>query len=845
MSRVDRSLGFGAAAWVLATALLVISPISAPPVFAQNAPQVSQTSGMLDEVMVTARKVEENLMTVPLAITAFSAKDIESQGIKQLGDIMLMTPSFYFVNQTGSTGRNDRSSTALVFRGLYLGNNTGLNAGGQLFVDGAPVIGAQPPAIVDVARVEVLKGPQSAYFGRSTFVGAINFVTIEPGDEFKGKVSLEGASYGTRDASISVEGPLVAEKLTGRLTYRDSKVGGPYANNGVIGGRLGEQKTQSISGSLVYKPTDQLKIKAYVNAFKNDDGPPAGGALKSSEFNGRIAPDGTCVPFSQAPAGTAALGQTAGSRASFGYFCGTVPQADEYAAHVISGDYDTAAAATQNALFNPDPNWLVFDPSFRTKGGFSRKAFQADLRIDYEFADGYNLSALSAMHNDKTQTLIDLNTRDGHDRPNPLYALNPATRVPWQQFLLLSQGKLRDWSQEVRLTSPADQRLRWTVGANYLKAGSPGGTVYGESVVGPLFVASITRNDVETPAVFAAAYFDFTDALTLSVEGRYQWDKIKATPIVGGNGRVVTGAAANPLQATFKSFAPRISIDYEYAPNSTLYALFSRGYRPGGFNPSLATSSQATIDALRAIVPNAGVTYDQEQLDNLEVGVKSTWLNGRARTTLTLYKDKWLDGQVQNSIPVVVTGVANLFGITVNNGEAELKGVEFEAQLQATDHLRLSASFGLNKTEIKSYGLGDGNCADCNLIYGKFSGAIGRRLPTTPETAWSFSSDYSHKLREGVDWFGRLDFQRQGAKLTDFAGATQVGASNNLNARFGVRGEHVTAEVFGTNLTDNKVLQTALLGTDAFTFILQPTKSELRFSLPTPRVYGVRMTYSF
>ena len=103
----------------------------------------------LEEIVVTARKVEENLMEVPLAITAFSAEELESINMAELTDLQLFTPSLSLTNQQGGSGRNDRSSNALVFRDLYLNINVGINAGGLLFIDGAPVVGGYSPSIVD------------------------------------------------------------------------------------------------------------------------------------------------------------------------------------------------------------------------------------------------------------------------------------------------------------------------------------------------------------------------------------------------------------------------------------------------------------------------------------------------------------------------------------------------------------------------------------------------------------------------------------------------------------------------------------------------------------------------
>lgn len=818
------------------------------PGYAQGNKPAGDSAG-LEEITITARKVEENLMSVPIAITAFSAKDIESANIKQLNDVMLRTPSFNFVNQQGGSGRNDRSSNALVFRGLYLASNIGLNAGGSLFIDGAPVIGSQPPAINDVERIEVLKGPQSAYFGRSTFAGAINFVTRDPSTSFKGRLNAETSSWQSYDMSLSVEGSLT-DTLSGRITARSFDRGGQYTNFADPGGtKLGGQTTQSFSTTLVFKPSESLKIKAYVNAFRDNDGPPAQGALKAESFTGRVDANGNCIPFSQAPAGTAALGQTAASRASFGYVCGTLPKVEDLPKYIISGDWDTSPAATSAALFNPpNPAWAIFDTSFNKHGGLKREAFQADVRADYEFAGGYTFTSLTAAHNDKTMTLIDLNYRDGHDRKNSYYAIPTFTAktVPWAQFLLVSQVILRDWSQEFRITSPQEGKFRWTAGANFFDGHSPGGTVYGMSPIGPLFAAAITEQNVTTPAVFAAAYYDLSEQLTVSVEGRYQWDKLAQTPKVGTTGAIVTGAAAQELKATFKSFSPRVTVDYHLTPDTMLYALYSRGYKPGGFNAGLVTSSAATLDALRAAVPSAGLTYEEEQLDNREIGIKSTFLDGRARATLTYFDNQWKNGQVSNSVPVVVAGTANLIPLVINNGVADLKGVEFEGQLQATRNLKLSATMGYNKSKIVSYGLGAGQCIDCSYVFGTFAGAIGKNLPTAPKITYTLGAEYGDKINGDYDWFARADLMHQGEKYSDFTNVAVVGSQNTLNASIGLRSKNITLELFGKNLTDDSTMNAALLGVDAFTFLAQPpNKNELRFSPPLPRSFGVRLLYNF
>jgi iron complex outermembrane receptor protein len=792
------------------SAAALMSVTAAAPAFAQ-----------LEEIVVTARKIEENLMTVPIAITAFTNKDIEAIGMKQLTDVMLFTPSFHFVNQQGGSGRNDRTSNALVFRGLFLGNNLAQSAGGLLFIDGAPVINAQPPANTDIARIEVLKGPQSAYFGRSTFAGAINYVTSDPSDKFKGRITAEYSSFNSNEETLSVEGPVLQDKVLVRLSGRHFVRGGYYTNAAETSEKFGGQSTNSVSSNIVIKPSDALKIKGYINYFEDNDGPPAQGAIKQDQFN--------CN-----------LGGPAGSRASFGYFCGELPTVDRIPPANISGDY-TLNAYMQNVLFNPPARWTIFDPRFLQHGGMRRQGFQSDIKISYELANGYSIDSLTAYHRDKYQTILDLNYRDGRSLTNPLSAVIPGVRND-RNFTLVSQVQNRDWSQELRLTSDQKERFRFNAGFNYISYYSRGGTVYGNSEIGSLFAAAVTRTRTSTPAVFGGVNYDITPELTATAEARYQWDKIVQIPVVGANGQYVVGAPAKPLSATFKSFSPRVSLDYKYAPSSTVYALWSRGTRPGGFNSALATVDPLVIAALKAVVPTAGVTYLEEKLDNFEAGVKSTWLDGKARTTLAVYYDKWKNGQVTNNIPVTIPaiGVNNLFGVVVNNGVVDLKGFELEGQIQVTEKLKLSGNMALNDSSVKNY-----VCGDCNLVYGNFNLPKDPKLPTAPRWMWSLSAEYTDHLAGQYDWYSRVDYSHQGKNFADFSNVAWVGSADKVNLRVGVRDERLTIEAFVLNLTNDKTMLAGLIGIDVFTFLLPPQKNEIRYSLPIPRSWGLRASYNF
>ena len=467
--------------------------------------QVLHAQG-LEEIVVTARKKEENLLEVPVAITAFTADDIDARDFTQLEDIQKFTPGFSFTNMQGGSARNDRGTNSLRFRGLNLGFDSGVYAAGVTFIDGAPVLGGYNPSMTDVERVEVLKGPQSAYFGRSTFAGAINFVTKDPSDEFSGRVGASWEEFDSHDVSLSIEGP-IGETLAGRISFRDWEQGG-YIDNGTTGQKdyLGERTTQSIAGTLVWTPTDKLTVKAFVNLFEDEDDPGAQFALKDESYNGRGNPNGGCDALSD-PLPTifdtelqADRPATTLDRFTGGMVCGTLPSMSELDPTIFSVD-PTLDPATRQAIFDAPSFLTVFDPNWHDKPGLRREASQATLRIDYEFDNGYTFSSLSAYHDNKQMNIIDLNYRDFRDRstigaPNSTFPVpvDPFTfclirmgfdasrcNTSWKNTLNV-HGEDEDWSQEFRVTSPQDRRFRWSAGVNIFDAHQPGSSVYGQTV---------------------------------------------------------------------------------------------------------------------------------------------------------------------------------------------------------------------------------------------------------------------------------------------------------------------------------------------------------------------------
>ena len=275
----------------------------------------------LGDIVVTARKSNESILDVPLSVSAVTAEDIQKRGITSINDIARFTPSININNNAAS--RNDRSSQQLIIRGFTPSAFT--NPTASLFIDGVPVSSSSAITIISSPeRVEVLKGPQSAYFGRNTFAGAINVVNKTPGTEFAGAV---GGTLGTRDLYRlhgELEGPLVGDWLRFRMTGDRFNKDGSYKNRFNRSETLGDQRTDSATLTLYAEPTSSLKLKAFGLFSEDNDGPSAQALVSAVEVRDAA---GNIVAANQSnctlPGVTAA-----GAAHPNPWFCGVTPKID-------------------------------------------------------------------------------------------------------------------------------------------------------------------------------------------------------------------------------------------------------------------------------------------------------------------------------------------------------------------------------------------------------------------------------------------------------------------------------------------------------------------------------------
>ncbi len=276
----------------VAGAALIATTYDASPVFAQDL--------AIEEIIVTSRKREENLQQMPLTVTALTNDDILDRGVDNIVDLSDYTPGFY----TETVGA--RTSNP-YFRGLVVNTGQIDRQNSSVFVDGHFVLGtAATFGFNNIERVEVLKGPQSALFGRATFGGAVNFITKTPGDEVEVDVDIDIGEHHRYDTAVTVSGPLFgSSKVKGMLSARYYEFGGEWNNVATFenNATIGDEETKAISGKLLWEPTENLVVTVFGSYAEDDDGPPATTSLPETLDN--------CLFYSNNP--------------PLGYICGKLP----------------------------------------------------------------------------------------------------------------------------------------------------------------------------------------------------------------------------------------------------------------------------------------------------------------------------------------------------------------------------------------------------------------------------------------------------------------------------------------------------------------------------------------
>jgi iron complex outermembrane receptor protein len=803
--------------------------------FAQDSvPVVAEETDNQNDITVTARRRNESIVDVPLAITVVTASTLEKLDITSTEQLANFTPGLQFSDFTPGNSRNDRGGNRpIIFRGLNLARNGGVTGAGSMFLDGAAVIGNEIPAGMDIGAVEVLRGPQNVYFGRASMTGAISYRTKAIPDQWSYGLDMTGAERETYRVEASVAGPLVNGLLGVRVT------GLAEANDGFIvnaydpeGRRLGARSRKSVSGTLVFTPAEALEVKLYANYFHDED-----------------APSATVNIFPDSPTGTGVVtncirGVAAGTPLAppRPTICGEVPDrrlAIAYSRTVIPADH---AASTFSVPF-------LQGEGFKRKAGLQRNAFNSHGIVNLKLGDYLSLQSITGYHTNAVIQAV-----DGHAQP-----VQPGSTFSVLFFGL--SNKFNDFSQEFRLSSDPERMFSWTVGGTYVNAKNLSTATNTRTTntqptaanpnpvqtYVPLLL-NIGDDRAKTYGAFAGAYLKlFEDRFTISAEGRYQIDKRENSQIA-----FLTGARLNNVSGEFKSFNPRVSLDYDVGGNRKIYASFAQGSRPGGFNNGLLsyfdpTNSVYSNPALNfaavtaAINQTFGVTdpsFEEEKLKIYEVGFKGNLAGGKGYFDINAYYGTLSDQQItfQALVPVLNSSLS----VTANRGELEIYGVEFTGSYEFTPQLSLSTSFAYNKTNRTRYI--DPTPANVRL-YG-FTDYSGLETPNTPEVSGSAVLSYEHSSSEGWTPFGNVAAVYRGRQWADVANFAFIPGRATVDLRFGAKDDTLRVEGFVTNLFNNKTFPGGNVASD---FGGNPRGSDQGFygAYAIPRTVGMRIGYRF
>ncbi len=744
---------------------------------------VSAQQLAIEEIVVTARKRDESLKDIPLSISAFSVDQLRDKGIDNVHELAEATPGFAM----------DRGFGRFFDRPVVRGQSSilgGRNA--SFFVDGVYVSNSVASTTIDsLERIEVLRGPQSAIYGRATFAGAINYITKRPSDEFEGEFNGRVGSHEDYKVSGWLSGPLVEDRLYYFIGANWDYYGGEWNNNlepdpptvglfpspfaplRVVGpqrgdtSKLGDEKSQDISLKLLFTPNDTVEVTLKGSFQSIDDGHYARTLVGRDEHN--------CF---EPVAGTA-------TENSPGYICGEIEATDP-----VTGKPRLAMLNIPD-LTDGVTGFFTGNTVPGVKPGLQRDTYRFLAETVWD-VDGWEIVARGSYNDENENTAFDGDTI--RDRAiSGLGILQAAF-----------EDRFEDYSGEFRVASPQEDALRGLAGVNYYHEKFKDRNRSFSAFAAPFAAdgSDFNKNTVDNWAVFGQLEFDVSDQLTVAVEGRYNEDKIETL-----------GAAGLTAEAQFNSFTPRLTVDYQLNDDSMVYALVAKGKKPGDIN-DLFFGTDISEESRAAGFAAGQDTVDEEKAWTYEIGTKNTLADGRASLNVSAYYIDWTNQQLTEIITITDENNAPTTApILVNLGESEVWGGEVEAFWAATDQLTLNVGYALADTEIKVF-----NDADVALITGaddpdlvNGGNASGNQLPKQPKHTVSSSATYRDALTADVDWFFTADLNWESKRWTEVGNFSHTGDLYRLNLRLGIDAGDWKMTLFMNNalndLTANNILR--------------------------------------
>lgn len=772
-----------------AVALNILTPTA-------HAEPVDESAGSTDslrEIVVTTRRREEKLQDVPLAITAVTAETLRDSGVTDLRSVIALTPGVTLDSSASE------ANAIPVIRGQYNLNNAP-GSGGQpnvaVFVDGIYI--QNPNAIsiglIDLERVEIVKGPVSSLYGRNGFAGAINYVSKTPTDEFHSTGSVQLAERGFTTAMADVNGPLISGLLRAGFAINYQNNDGPYVD-GSTGRRAGAFDKHDFKGTFDFTPTSDLDIHG--GFYYGDD---------------KFGQDTLVYGTPNCAGGS--------------YYCG------EYHAQPIQVSNIPAGAGNE-------PN--------------NRLVQNANLKIDYDLGWG-DLSYLGGYNNVIQRSYSDFTAMDN----GLVFTLTPGPGTANVFELFGADDNTKDFSHELRLTSKQNYWVRGAGGLDYFESrnfsttlvGVDGAQVpAGQSLdyYGTLFETSngqaSTSNLTETVtkekqySFFASADVDLLDGLTASGEVRNTHDQQNLDLIRNDliSNTVEPYGRVGGISSAFTNY--RASLKYKFTTNAMVYGSVATGTKAGGYNGRATLASE--------------LSYKPEDNTTFELGAKLSFLDSKLVVDAAVYHIKTSNLQING-----VSADPNNVGQVVKNfGGTRNTGFEFSTTYEPLRKLVFGVGFAYTDPKY-SNGTNDvSGAATCAAVAScaarvttvttaqgptKTVDLDGTQIEFSSKVTLNLTADYRHAIFAEYEGFVHADYRYESKQYVGLEDLYYVGSRRLLNLRAGFGQGPYTVAVFLRNALNDRTPVYPTQATELNNFSM-----EFLANLPEPETFGVEFGYHF
>lgn len=744
----------------------LLASVIAASTLPMTTPAVAQDGALLlEEILVTARKREENLQEVPISINAFSAAAIERLNITSTEDTAFYTPALTYdvgvlPNDTrpvirGVVASRGRANVATLIDGIDITSESLTVGGGGMTAS---------LRLMDLERIEVVKGPQSTLYGRSAFTGAVSYITKRPSEEFEGQVELNFDEHGTQEGRLSLSGPLT-DTLGARLNLSSWETDGWYENPNT-GDDLGDGEALGGALALEWRPSETFT--AYGRVEYNDDeyGPRAQvlkrtmrpGTVDENIANGNffltglVQDDAAFVPYDS----SASQADCDASRGlpfydssilgGFGAKCRPIStgklKAKERDIDISpdpagGGDYDGMDG--DNLRVNFDFTWQLEDVTVKLLAAHNKN--ETHITEDFDLTNYSILTDFDPVNSDIRHSIIFGHCDFVPDDPSCQFA--PPT-VPYSQIGLTGgtdiTHELEQTSLELQV-SGSTEKFEWFVGGLWweedmdttwddlwwLRDGANEFIIQGIAffpfVTEPQYglPSSFLKRDTEHWSVSASLGWAITDTVTLTLEGRYLDDQADyagsgqdrgaysslgiltppASFIVGkGNGGKLCGFDFSIQDVDCFNTKNGVS-ETEFVPKVSLdWQVNDTVMLYATYAEGFKPGGIDTTDGNSDIRTGE---YKPEELDYYELGAKANALQNRVLVNMSLFLYDYTDQQ--QSIQIDTGGFTST--AVVNAGETEVKGLDLDFSWQLTDNFVLSAGYVYSDSEYKDFVLAD------------------------------------------------------------------------------------------------------------------------------------------